>query len=214
MLYRKSSPNPPTLLLRIVTSAGASAILGTAACSGTDPVMGSVASIPDSGEPQQSVGQAPPTSSDGSANSGTPGPVDPPGAVTGIVVMPPAGDAGEQGGGGGTDDAAQPDGHGFFGSVINPPDDAGLTDSGVHFPIGVVVGVTPFPDDAGKPDGHGFLGSVINPPDDAGLADAGRPFPIGVVIGVTPFPEDGGPHTHDAGNPCHPCGVVIRPDGG
>jgi hypothetical protein len=34
MLYRKSSPNPPRFLLRIVATAGASALLSVAACGG------------------------------------------------------------------------------------------------------------------------------------------------------------------------------------
>jgi hypothetical protein len=33
MLYRKAAPNPPRLLLRIVATAGAGALLGVAACS-------------------------------------------------------------------------------------------------------------------------------------------------------------------------------------
>ena len=206
MLYRKSSPNPPTLLLRIVASAGASAILGTAACSGTDPVMGSVASIPDSGHEQPNVGQGgqPP----GSADSGTPGTGPCGGGPCGTVAMPPAGDASVapcNGGPCGTvvmppaDDAGKgPCNGGPCGTVVMPPaDDAGKLGGGGG------------PDDAGKgPCNGGPCGTVVMPPaDDAGLADSGKHFPIGVVIGVTPFPDD-------AGRPCHPCGVVIRPDGG
>jgi hypothetical protein len=52
MLYRKSSPNPPTLLLRIVATAGAGALLGAAACRSSAP--GSVPIVPsDSGSEAQ-----------------------------------------------------------------------------------------------------------------------------------------------------------------
>jgi len=54
MLYRKSSPNPPRLLLRIVATAGAGALLGSTACSSSagpcgGGVCGTAILVPDSG---------------------------------------------------------------------------------------------------------------------------------------------------------------------
>jgi hypothetical protein len=45
MIYRKAAPNPPRLLLRIVASAGAGALLGVAACGPSD-APGSIVSVP------------------------------------------------------------------------------------------------------------------------------------------------------------------------
>src|SRR5579859_5373441 len=73
MLYRKSSPQPARLLLRIVSTSGAGALLGLAACGGADLTGG--APIP----PQ-------PDASDESPVGG---------GVVGVVAMPEAGaDAG------------------------------------------------------------------------------------------------------------------------
>ncbi len=207
MLYRRSSPNPPTLLLRIVASAGASAIVGTAACSGTDPVMGSVASVADSGdEPVAYVTGSlamPPPDADASG-----GPCN--GGPCGTVAMPPP-DA---------DAGSGPCNGGPCGTVAMPPSDA---DAGSGPCNGGPCGTVAMPpsEDAGAPDGHAFYGTMAMPPEDAGRADASHCC-IGVVVGVTRIP-DGGigggimPHPGDAGTrPCDglPCGLIIHPDGG
>jgi hypothetical protein len=131
MLYRRSSPTRPTLLLRI---AGAGTLLGATACGGSTTAMGSVANpSPDSGaEAQAEMGSSsggvmvmPPDAGDAqgpcSSGSGVCGsaPIPPDaghpqgpgdgGFCCGSVVLPP--DAG---------DAQGPCGGGFCGSVIQP----------------------------------------------------------------------------------------------
>jgi hypothetical protein len=103
MIYRKHSPTPPRLLLRIVGTAGAGALLGAAACSSSSappvvmgvvpnvetdgaasdaaPVVamtGSVACLPDATD---GVVGCPDTSPDASADAHLQ-------VVTGIVVSP------------------------------------------------------------------------------------------------------------------------------
>jgi hypothetical protein len=152
MLYRKSSPNPPTLLLRIVATAGAGALLGAAACGGST-AMGSIA-IPDSDAGRDAAGP------------GLPAPCN--GGPCGSVVMP-------------TTDSGEAGFVGFVGGgvVVNP--DSG-SDSQVPCnggPCGVVVmphdageaatvggGIVVSPDagaDARGPCGGGFCGVMIHP---------------------------------------------------
>jgi hypothetical protein len=192
MIYRKSSPNPPTLLLRIVATAGASALLGTAACSGTDPVMGSVVSVADSGdefsETVSGIAPAPPQTHEDAGTPVASGPCD--GGPCGTVAMPPDAGTGPCNGAG-------------CGNPVIP--DAGIRPCNGG-PCGTVV--MP-PEDAGMPDGHVGVGSQPRPPVDSGTPD-GSHCCIGVV-GILPIPHDAGPR-----EPCNglPCGVIIHPDGG
>jgi len=124
MLYRKAPPGPPRLLLRIVATAGAGALLGFTGCSS------------DSGSPVDS----------GSA-------VGPEGGLLPNV----ASDA--------SDDSAPVVFSSSGGIMIRPDDDA-------------------------------------SPPDaEAGL-DVSSPDAF----------DGSGDATDDATAPCHPCGVVVRPD--
>jgi hypothetical protein len=133
MLYRKSSPKPPTLLLRIVATAGASALLGVSACS---DVMGVV---PDAGGVVPDAGEA-----------GNPSPCG--GGPCGSVVMPPdGGEAGVVGGGivvspDAGADAQGPCGGHVCGVLVMPPDagddgtaPSGSIDSGRDVLLGVVI---------------------------------------------------------------------------
>ena len=114
MLYRKSPPTPCTLLLRIVHTAGAGALLGATAC-GSSSALGSA--------------PVPPSSDDSGVDAA--GPCG--GGPCGIMVMPH--DAGDTG----TDGAGEPDerldgndagpcGGGFCGTVAMP--DASNASSG------------------------------------------------------------------------------------
>jgi hypothetical protein len=196
MLYRKSSQNPPTLLLRIVATAGATAVL--AACGGeafsnpdadaggteqTGPCgggpCGSVAMPSDSGDVGHVVTGLVANPPDA---GGSPGPCN--GRPCGVVVMPT--DAGE---------AAAPHG----------PCNGG--------PCGVVV----MPTDAGEasaphgPCNGGPCGVVVMPTD---AGDASAPYgpcnggPCGVVVMPTDAGDASAPH-----GPCNggPCGVVVMP---
>jgi hypothetical protein len=200
MIYRKSSPTSPTLLLRIVAGAGASALLAAAACSGTDPaplgglgpgngVQGAGGGVADSGEERSEgvMGVVPNPNPPGTPNpnppsggdSGMPSPCN--GGPCGTIIMLPGHDAG------------------VLGIVVVPPaEDASVPDG--HVGGGVVVGVVPIP------------------PSDAATSDAARHCCIGVLPipeggvggGVIPRPDAG------AHGPCNglPCGVLIHPDGG
>ena len=198
MIYRKSSPNPPTFLLRIVASAGASALLGTAACSGTDPVMGSVASVADSGDerPVEGVaGLAPNPQGGQGGDDATAPPVGQCLGICGSATISPDADAGG------------PCNGGPCGAVAMPPD-AGSGKPCNGGPCGTIV--MPPPDDAGQI----ITGSLPAPPDDAGKPDASHrpigvvPIPDSGVVGIIIRP-DAGVH-----GPCKPCGVLILPDGG
>jgi hypothetical protein len=57
MLYRKAPPNPPRLLLRIVATAGAGALLGMPACGGMTNIEGLTISPTDAGEDGESDAQ-------------------------------------------------------------------------------------------------------------------------------------------------------------
>ena len=98
MLYRKASPTPPRLLLRIVATAGAGALLGMTACSSSS---------------SNGVGPNPPTdAADEGVNLGVDGGVADLDAFMGLVAYP---------------DATLACGGGPCGSVALPPDggDAG-----------------------------------------------------------------------------------------
>jgi hypothetical protein len=107
-IYRKAPLQPPRLLLRIVVTAGAGALLGTADCGGRDSVVtthGSLA-MPSSGASSGSVSSG---SSAGQAHVGMMSGASSGIQVTGSVRLPD--DAGYQA---------------FPGSVVMPPsDDAG-----------------------------------------------------------------------------------------
>jgi len=109
MIYRKASPSPPRMLLRIVAGAGACAI--AAACSSTSPdVEGSVATMDAGrGDAAQDAGDDAPLH--GVIDSGGVGDV-----VTGVVVNPDA----ASGSGGGI--MVNPDASGdvVTGVVVNP----------------------------------------------------------------------------------------------
>lgn len=99
MLYRKSSPNPPRLLLRIVASAGAGALVSAAACSSSEPSgpcgggpCGTVVLVPDSGvDPGPPDAQSADVAAEAEPGRGPCG-----GGPCGSVAIPPdAGDGGE-----------------------------------------------------------------------------------------------------------------------
>jgi hypothetical protein len=99
MLYRKSSPNPPRLLLRIVATAGAGALVGAAACSSSEPSgpcgggpCGTVVLVPDSGlDAGTPDAQSADATAEAEAGQGPGG-----GGPSGSVAAPPdAGDGGE-----------------------------------------------------------------------------------------------------------------------
>jgi hypothetical protein len=173
MLYRRTPRNPPTLLLRIVASAGAGTLIGMASCGGeTSTANGSIA-LPTT-SPSNTPGD----------DSGPPPVV----GVGGVILMcgndpalcPPPEDASEPVGvapcspcgvvvglvGGGA-----PDSSGSF-------PDASVADVEVH-------GVVPLPEDAGYDAHHVPIGVVIEPPD----ADKTTCPPLcGVVVGLSPNP--------------------------
>jgi hypothetical protein len=102
MIYRKAPPQPPKLLLRIVSAAGAGVLVGAAACGGVadSQIHGSVVQTPDdSGQTQtpddsgNAVGDEY-QGGEGLIDSGFPdtGPEALP-DVNGFVVYPDAGDA-------------------------------------------------------------------------------------------------------------------------
>jgi len=147
MLYRKSSPSPPRLLLRIVATAGAGALVGGAACSSSEPTgpcgggpCGTVVLVPDSGL-DASTPEA--QSADAAAEAEA-------GYLTGVVP-----------------DGPGPSVDGPSGSV--PAYDAG--DSGEP-EAGTVVGLVRKPDAEAEsgPCGGGPCGSVVMP-HDAGVAE-------------------------------------------
>jgi len=100
MLYRKSAPTPPRLLLRIAATAGASALLGAVACSSSS--SGSVPAAPTDAGDQGDVDM---NGSSSSGGSGSP-------IVTGVLPSPHP-------------DASGPCGGHPCGSMIMPADDAG-----------------------------------------------------------------------------------------
>jgi hypothetical protein len=85
MIYRKASPQPTRLLLRIVAGAGAGALLGATACGGDDSsnhhILNGTLVMPSSG------------SSEGGADVSHPVGVVPfnEGGISGIVIMPVGG---------------------------------------------------------------------------------------------------------------------------
>ncbi|HTB73970.1 MAG TPA: hypothetical protein VK762_12035 [Polyangiaceae bacterium] len=106
MLYRKAPPSPPRLLLRIVATAGTSALVGAVACSSTS--SGSIAIMPsdDASDASNAVMGfgAYPCYEDASACGDAAGLITNPddggpcnGGPCGAVIMPgdDAGDAGE-----------------------------------------------------------------------------------------------------------------------
>jgi hypothetical protein len=84
MVYRKSPPRPPRLLLRVVAAAGAGALLGATACSSNSPIEGSLPAVPNDSGADHSAGGGVAPCADGGC---------------GIVVSPEGGDAEMVGGG-------------------------------------------------------------------------------------------------------------------
>jgi hypothetical protein len=166
-IYRKAPPQPPRLLLRIVATAGAGALLSTAACSdsGSNHPFNGLVGMPSSGASSGSAtsgSSSGSTSGDSGASSG--GPVGVTTGFYGSVTMPP-------------DDAGHPPGV----VVMPPPEDAG--NDADHHPPGIVV--MPPHDDAGphcQP-----CGVVVMPSSDAGYEAA-----TWVGGGVQPAPDDAG----------------------
>jgi hypothetical protein len=152
MLYRKSPPAPPRLLLRIAAAAGAGTLYGIAACSSPPGLTGVAPAIP----------------SDASDDA----PLACGGEFCGIVYDGSVGD-----------DALPACGGGFCGI---------LYEGGVDGMAHPHDGSSDLPDagDQGGGDAAPVLGVVDGSPVDASAADA----------------------ADDATAPCHPCGVVIRPD--
>ena len=94
MLYRKSPPTPPRLLLRIVATAGAGALLGVAACSSSHAVGLSDSSPSDASDIDAAFDH------DGSTPGLVPNPdaevACGPSRLCGVVALPTdAGDGGE-----------------------------------------------------------------------------------------------------------------------
>ena len=163
MLYRRTPRNPPTLLLRIVATAGAGTLIGMASCGGeTSTANGSMALVPATQNPEPQ-GAATPTPDDS-------GPPSPCATGCGAVSFPCGG--GPCGSVGQVEDAEAP----FDGGVAIR--DASVADVEVH-------GVVPLPEDAGS-DAHrvGIIGVV---PDHDGSTITCPPL-CGIVIGVVPNP--------------------------
>ncbi|MDP9151642.1 MAG: hypothetical protein M3O36_17105 [Myxococcota bacterium] len=160
MLYRKSLGRPPTLLLRIVATAGSGVLLGgLAACSSSDSMGSVVVPMPD-----QMTGAGEAGACGGGACGVVPIPVDAgtvrpdadaasenfaeeagdgprPCAVHGICIMPAA----DSGGAGDAADASVDDG-----SLVGPDGPEGPD---ARLPCGTgVCGVVIFPQDAGGHD--------------------------------------------------------------
>jgi|SRR5580704_5453214 hypothetical protein len=135
MIYRKQSPTPPRLLLRIVGTAGAGTLLGMAACGSNPNIVGSTGGVEtnDGG-----------MSSDGASDS-APDTIVMGSVVTGSVACPA--DGSDVVGCPGTfpdasDDAAD---HGISGSVVCPPDASGI--QGCPVVTGLVVSPSDASDD-------------------------------------------------------------------
>jgi hypothetical protein len=156
MLYRKSPPNPPKLLLRIVATASAGAIAG--ACSSTNPSSGSPSVL----------GKVPYPVADAEADA-----VGSPSVMGSLPAM--AGDAGFVGGGTvchpcGVVPIAESDAGADGASSPAPSPDAGVDgqphegpgDAAPGCGNGGVCGVVVAPQDAGDSD-HIVLGLVANP---------------------------------------------------
>jgi hypothetical protein len=146
MIYRKQSPTPPRLLLRIVGTAGAGTLLSVAACGSNPPPDVFMGSVPNGD-----------TSNDGGVDSasfiGEGSVANPPGSV----ACPP--DGSDVVGCPGTfpdasDDATD---HGITGSVACPPDASGIQG------CPVVAGLVVSPSDAS--DDVMFNGLVAHPGD-------------------------------------------------
>jgi hypothetical protein len=136
MHYRKSSPNPPRLLLRIVAAAGAGAVVG--ACSSGS---GQGESHLFTGSIGSQLGDAEPSDADVDGNS------DPGCGVlccgfcgSTVGLSQDAGEASSVGGGlydaGADHDAELPCGTGVCGSVVSPTLDAGEASTTI---VGIMV---------------------------------------------------------------------------
>jgi hypothetical protein len=121
MMYRKAPPQPPKLLLRIVSAAGAGVLVGAAACGGVadSQIYGSVVQTPDdSGHGVGSSGSSGDAGGDESyhgelGSSGAPG-------CDGFCGVSPA-----------PDDASEMDVVGIDAGILISPDggDAGVSDA-------------------------------------------------------------------------------------
>jgi hypothetical protein len=168
MLYRRTPRNPPTLLLRIVASAGAGTLIGMASCGGeTTTANGSIALPPSaSSDPQfgNDDSGAPPTIP---MVTGSIGGCQ--GICTGLL---PEDDGGPVGVVPCDGFCGQFDAEPFDGSADTP--DASVAD--VEF-----VGSVPVSVDAGY-DAHHPIGVVVEPPDSGSTITC--PPLCGIVIGL------------------------------
>jgi hypothetical protein len=117
MHYRKSSPNPPRLLLRIVAAAGAGAVV-SACSSGSGQgdgshVFGSAPAVPSDGGEEACNG----FSECGGGSTYVPPPMD-----AALVDAAPDHEVFD---GSADGDAELPCGTGVCGSIVSPPSDAG-----------------------------------------------------------------------------------------
>jgi hypothetical protein len=136
MLYRRTPRNPPTLLLRIVASAGAGTLIGMASCGGETSTANGSIGLPAT-EALDAQGDDSGSIAVGSITTGS----MPCMGICGVVVV---------GSLPYTDDGEAPD------SGVSYPD-ASVADVEVH-------GVVPLPEDAGY-DAHRPIGVIVEPPD-------------------------------------------------
>jgi hypothetical protein len=171
MLYRRTPRNPPTLLLRIVATAGAGTLIGMASCGGeTTTANGSVAIPANSPAENQGDDSAAPFMGFVAVGSVACGPNEP----CGSLPLPEA-DGGPVG--------VVPC-EGFCGGVpgsVGYIDAEAPIDGSVSFPD-AVAGSVAVPGDAG-PDAHhvGIIGVVVEPHD---AGETTCPPLCGVVIGL------------------------------
>ncbi len=125
MIYRKAPPQPPKLLLRIVSAAGAGVLFGVSACGGVanSPISGVAVQTPDdSGDAlgDEFFYEGPPLGSSGSPCGGVCGSLPEPSPDADGIVLPP--DAG---------DASDGDVVGVDAGILISPDasDAGVSDA-------------------------------------------------------------------------------------
>jgi hypothetical protein len=163
MLYRRTPSHPPTLLLRIVATAGASTLLGIASCGGETSTVNGLITLPANETPDAQAGDSGPTLVGAIDMSDSGAPVSDPGlpcGVCGLIVSVPEIEGGP----------------------------VGLVDASVA--DGEVLGIVALPEDAGPDAHHVIIGVVVEPPDaghDSGSTLSCPPL-CGIVIGVVPNP--------------------------
>ena len=173
MLYRRTPRNPPTLLLRIVATAGAGTLLGMASCGGeTSTANGSLPFVPatQNQEPQGDDDSGPPPGfCQGSNFCGF--------IAYGVVDAGAPDEEAPSCGGHPCGSVGYIDAEASIDSSVDTPD-VSVADVEVH-------GVVPLPEDAGY-DAHHPIGVVVEPPDSGSGITC--PPVCGVVIGLGPNP--------------------------